>query len=466
MKMRHRFAACFFALGAVCAGIMIAARAHSTREILAARLDARAETIASSVAEELVELLRRGDAREIQARLRPFSRLNNVASISVKDAGGVLLYRTSPAPETRPEGLLQGRAFIGDPRGMLGSVEVDMGARALARTVSNVILQDLLWAIACIALLAWTSWYLGALAGTKIERLAEAVERIGRGEKVELPEVTRNSEIGALSRAFRELRRGLADEEARRRALEAQRDDMTNMLVHDMKHPLTVFRMVLVLLSEMNKTTISKSAAEAIAMANRSTYTLDAMIDGVLQAARIEHGSEAPPRVRLPIGQFLKDCAEVDSMIARTSGKEWELHIDSRLENRWILAHRPLLRRLIGNLVLNAVDYSPPGALLTLDARPSAADPASVEISIINEAGTIDRDPSALLNGKYGSDGEQSHVGLGLAFCKMAAKLHSGRMDARRRPDGTISFSVTLPMGGQQPVANVEEPEKACHETT
>jgi signal transduction histidine kinase len=463
--MRHRLAASFFALGAVCACIMIADRAHSTRTILVARLDARAETLASAAAEESAELLRRGEAGQVRGRMRSFERLNDVERIAVSDARGVLIHQTRPQADERAGAFQRGRAFIRDARGMLGSVEVTMSTASIGPAVESASLQGAPWAALCIGLLAWASWYLGALAGGKVERLIEAVDRIGHGESVELPDSTRSSEIGALSRAFADLRRKLGEEEGRRRKLEEQRDDMTNMLVHDMKHPLTVFRMVLVLLGEMMKTSLSKDMADAIAMANRSTYTLDAMIDGVLQTARLEHAGEPPPRTRVAITKFVKGCAEVDSAIVRSSGKAWSLWLDPRIEDHWILASGPVLRRLVGNLVLNAIEHSPDGSKVTLAAAPSAQEPSCVEISVSNDGSSLDCEPTTLLNGKYRSDGERSHAGLGLAFCRLAAHWHSGRMGARRSPDGTATFFVTLPMGRPEAAASSAREEAAVHET-
>jgi signal transduction histidine kinase len=192
---------------------------------------------------------------------------------------------------------------------------------------------------------------------------------------------------------------------------------------------------------------------------------MEAMVDGLLQAARLEHAAQTPEWARTPIVGFLENCASENALIVKSSNRPWQLVIDPELGGRWMFSHPSILRRMVGNLVLNAVDHSPEGTPVILGARRHQKNASCVEIFVSNDASKLQLEPEALLRGKYQNTGDNSHAGLGLAFCRLAAKSHSSRLDSQLLENGQVVFSVTIPMGRDEiaPAPNIKE--VPIHET-
>lgn len=467
MKLRHRYSLSIFLIGSLCVAAMVADRALSTQKLLGERAEARAEALASAAAREIIDPLQRGDDKAVRDRLRIFSELSGVERVQVVDMSGRATHGSGRRFGHPDEDALHrtARELFAGPGGEARAVEVSISADGFKRAIFPLIARGALWGGLSIVLLGLASWWLGRLAGGKIEALSSAVAGMDGDASLELPDISRNSEIGALSRAFLDLRRRLNEEGARRKKLEAQRDDMTNMLVHDLKHPLTVFRMSMSILNDIEASSQAPGFSTALSLATRSTARMEAMIDGVLQAAVLEHAPQPPERVRTPIVEFMKNCAEEDSLIVKASKRPCRLEIGPELKGRWILAHPAMLRRLMGNLVLNAVDHAPEGTAVTIGARRSTKDASSVELFVSNDASKIQLEPEAMLRGKYQSSGGNSHAGLGIAFCRLAAKSHSGRIEARLNDDGRVIFSATIPMGRDETTSAPTHKEVPVHET-
>lgn len=466
MKLRHRYSISIFLIGSLCIAAMLADRALSTQKLLGERAEARAEALAAAAAREIIDPLQKGDDKTVQDRLRILSELRGVERIQVVDMGGRPTHGSGRRFGHPDEEALHrtGRELFAGPGGEARAVEVSISADGFKRAIFPVLARGALSGALSILFLGLASWWLGRLAGAKIEALSSAVATMDGAATPKLPDIARNSEIGALSRAFLDLHRRLKEEGARRRTMEAQRDDMINMLVHDLKHPLTIFRMSMSILKDIGETSHAAGFATALSLATRSTARMEAMLDGVLQAAVMENAPRPPERVRTPIVDFVKTCAAEDALIVKASKRPWSLEIDPGLEGSWILAHPAMLRRLVGNLVLNAVDHAPEGTPVTFGARRAEKDASSVEIFVSNAASQIQMEPEAMLRGKYHSSGDNSHAGLGLAFCRLAAKSHSGRIGARLRDDGQVVFSVIIPMGrGETPPALTRK-EVSAHE--
>lgn len=467
MQLRHRYSLSIFFVGSLCVAAMLADRALSTQTLLGERAEARAEALAAAAAHEIIDPLQRGDDKTVRDRIRLLSELSGVERVQVVDMSGRATHGSGRRFGHPDEGALHrtGRELFAGPGGEARAVEVSVSADGFKRAIFPILARGALSGVFSILLLGLASWWLGRLAGGKIEALSRAVAGMDGAAPLKLPDIDRNSEIGALSRAFLDLHRRLKEEGARRKQLEAQRDDMTNMLVHDLKHPLTIFRMSMSILNDIEPASQERGFATALSLATRSTARMESMIDGVLQAAVLENAPQPPERVRTPIVKFMKNCAEEDELIVRASKRPWRLEIAPELEGRWILAHPAILRRLIGNLVLNAVDHAPEGTPVTLGARRSKKDASSVEFFVSNDASKIQLEPEAMLRGKYQSSGDNSHAGLGLAFCRLAVKSHSGRIEARLDEDGQVVFSATIPMGRDETSSAPTRKEVPVNET-
>lgn len=443
MMLRHRFSLALFLAGAAGLAALLTDRVYATGELLDARAASRAETLAAAGARDLHRSLVRGDKTAVQDLLRFLSEVQSVERAALVDsAGRELAAARGPAAPSGERHRFVAREPVDAGGGSPLWLEVTIHPARRRDAFAEVAGRGALWSLACLAALAFTSWRLGALAGRKLEALAAAVEKLDDGGPISLPESGSSSEIGTLSRSFAELRRRLRLAAEERRRLESQRDDMINMLVHDMKQPMTVFRVSLAMLEDPGERP-QERVGEALAIARRGLTRLESMIDGVLQSACLQRGA-TPRKRRIALARFLQECAEEDGLVLRGAGRPWRLTMAPEIQGRWIFAHRPMLRRLLGNLLLNALDHSPDGSPVSMSAH-LTRDGGSVEVAIENEA--PQGSAPVFDTPAYTSGEESSHAGLGLAFCRMAARWHGGRF-AGRLEDGRVIFALTLPLGG------------------
>jgi signal transduction histidine kinase len=104
-----------------------------------------------------------------------------------------------------------------------------------------------------------------------------------------------------------------------------------------------------------------------------------------------------------------------------------------------------LVRRVVINLLDNAVKYTPPAGTITLSA---ATAPQQVIISVRDTGPGVSADDQHRIFDKFTRVQRQASpkgLGLGLAFCKLAVEAHGGRIWVDSDPEGGATFSFTLP---------------------
>jgi signal transduction histidine kinase len=110
-------------------------------------------------------------------------------------------------------------------------------------------------------------------------------------------------------------------------------------------------------------------------------------------------------------------------------------------------AYSPLLRELVGNLIDNALKYSPPGTPVVIRAH---AEGGSVALSVEDGGpGIPPADLPHVFDPFFRSRAATGHPGsgLGLAVAARIAGAFGGRVTAENRPGGGSRFTVTLPAG-------------------
>jgi signal transduction histidine kinase len=115
------------------------------------------------------------------------------------------------------------------------------------------------------------------------------------------------------------------------------------------------------------------------------------------------------------------------------------------------------LRQVLTHLLKNAIEFSPPGGTLTIEAG-AAPDEALVQVSISDTGIGMSNDQIASLFTMFhqvDSSSRRAHegVGLGLYICKRLIDAHGGQIWVRSEPERGSTFSFTLPRAAAQPQA-------------
>jgi signal transduction histidine kinase len=228
------------------------------------------------------------------------------------------------------------------------------------------------------------------------------------------------------------------------RASEALRNDLTHMLVHDLRNPLTAS-----LLSTKTLLAAGPAMGEAerslLSIAVGSQTRLAGMLADILDVARAEEAG-----MRLELGRY--DPAEVVREAvdeARPSAEKAEIRLSIETAPCPPVAmDAEKMRRVVGNLLANAIKFTPRGGAVVAAVRRQGD---LAVISVRDTGPGVPREMRDAVFDKFGqleagSRGDRTSVGLGLTFCKLAVEAHGGRIwvdDAEG--DGAV-FALELPL--------------------
>ena len=124
---------------------------------------------------------------------------------------------------------------------------------------------------------------------------------------------------------------------------------------------------------------------------------------------------------------------------------QWRIVLNLPADLPLILVEPTLIVQILSNLLENAAKYTPPGTTITIGA---VAPDESIMISVADDGpGLPPGDPERLFE-KFQRGRSESNivgVGLGLAICRAAARLHGGDIRASNSPGGGARFDISLP---------------------
>ncbi|AMO97730.1 sensor protein CreC [Collimonas fungivorans] len=277
-----------------------------------------------------------------------------------------------------------------------------------------------------LAVTLWISRSLGAL-----QRYARAVTA---GERAQ-PPTKGASEIVELGRALESMRQRLEGKQ--------YVEHYIHSLTHEMKSPLAAIRGAAELLDE------DLPAAEQRRFAHNirgQSQRLSELIEKMLALAAIEHRQALENIVAVDLGQLL---AEVIALLEpRLQQAKVTVQVANAPELPQIRGEVFLLRQALLNLLENAIDFSPPGGAITIQADTSTAGAVTLAVAD-NGPGIPDYALERVFERFYSlprpASNEKS-TGLGLCFVQQVAQLHHGQITLHNRSIGGAEARLTLPL--------------------
>lgn len=239
-------------------------------------------------------------------------------------------------------------------------------------------------------------------------------------------------------------------EEALRRHGEVERlkDDLTRMVVHDLKNPVSGISM-LVQLALRKGADLPDAQQGYLRQIDRTCDEMMRLIQNLLDVSRLEEGKMPVAPEAVALGHLLEEIAADYAAGAEEGHRAVRAHVDPAVGPA--LADRWLLRRVLGNLVSNAIRHSD-----SLDVQLDAVagpGPDEVTVRVTDHGRGIALEDHQIVFEKFRSgrrsatDAPGGDTGLGLPFCRLAAERMGGRIELASRPGHTV-FSLTLPAAG------------------
>jgi two-component system sensor histidine kinase/response regulator len=246
------------------------------------------------------------------------------------------------------------------------------------------------------------------------------------------------------------------------------RSNLIRMIVHDLKGPLGSIMANLDLL--LSRKLLEKER-EILETALQGGSNLLNMINTLLEIGRMERGVLELNLSVIKPEEMLK--AIVSNMKSLSSEKNIALVTDCRSRISSLAVDAGLLERLLMNLVMNAIKYTRAGGTITLKTEDGGGDD-EVRIAVSDTGIGIPEEfhetifdlyaqcriPGERRQDRRGGEGSKPHagaggpgrdrrrmsnVGIGLAFCKLAAEQHGGRIWVESEAGKGSTFIVSLP---------------------
>ncbi len=263
-----------------------------------------------------------------------------------------------------------------------------------------------------------------------LRKLMRYIADVEAGKKAPLPALG-NNEIGTLGRALEAMREKLEGKE--------YVEELMHTLAHELKSPIAAIQGSAELMQEDMPAAERNHFLGNILNQNARQKQL---IDKMLALIRVEKQQHiaAPVRVKLRglLDQVREDCAP--RLAAR------KLAVASDVADIELEGDALLLRQAFGNLLDNAIDFSPDGAVIQLRAQVQGARVA-VSVSDLGP-GIPDYARERLFERFYSlpRPGGARSTGLGLPFVREAIALHGGTVTVANGPDGGALALVELPL--------------------
>jgi two-component system sensor histidine kinase MprB len=326
------------------------------------------------------------------------------------------------------EPLAEGTQVQGQPLPETGALQIatllNVGPelRKLGLVLGAVALVGVLLAVGFGWLVARTALVpLNSLTAT-VEELAETTDvarRLDSGGP---------DELGRLRRAFNRLLE----------ALESSRRAQSQLVLdasHELRTPLTSLRTNLEVVRRVDEL----SEHDRSVLVDDVLVQLQELTDLVGDLAELARGDQLPAQqLPLRLDQLVSDAVS----LAVTHGRTTSVTFSLEAEPCWVEAHRDRLIRAVGNLLDNALKWSPPGSTVTVHCR------EGVVVVQDQGPGIAPEDLPHIFDRFYRSPAARGlpGSGLGLAIVAQVVKTEGGSVQAEVVPGGGTRMTLTLPV--------------------
>jgi len=234
--------------------------------------------------------------------------------------------------------------------------------------------------------------------------------------------------------------------------LETERRHLVNMFAHDLKTPVVATAGLIRRLLQGKLGPVAAPQMAYLQTVDSELERLEKLITRFLEFARLDLRIMTPqPQVL----DLLEECRQVLTLLQPLAeAKEITLKTDFPPELPALKADPLLFRRVLENLLGNAIKYSPAHRQVTLGAR---VEGSSIRFTVQDQGPGIEADDLAHLFEIFyrgQREGDTQGFGLGLATVKRIIDAHGGRIWVDTAPGRGCTFSFTFPLKTKVPEAS------------
>jgi len=296
-------------------------------------------------------------------------------------------------------------------------------------------------AVAAIAIALVVGTLLARSLTRPLRDLKQAAQKMTSGDLQQQVAVHSRDEIGELGQAFNQMSSQLARSNEMRR-------QMTADIAHDLRTPLTVIAGYV----ESMRDGVLAPTPQRLETIYAEIERLQRMVEDLRTLTRAEAGELTLNRQDLPVERLLQQAAAAFQHQAEQHGVQLRAQSANNLPALW--ADETRIMQVLGNLITNALRYTPEGGQVTLSA---ARDGNWMALQVSDTgSGIAAEDLPKVFDRFYRGDSARSEQGgesgLGLAIARAYVQAHGGEINAVSLPGQGSTFTIRLPL--KPPTAN------------
>ena len=222
------------------------------------------------------------------------------------------------------------------------------------------------------------------------------------------------------------------------------RADFVSLVSHELRSPMAAVIGAARTLQDRWRMLSASQRESFLALIGDETARLAALVADVLDTSRIEAGTFSYRFEEVDLGRVVDEAVEVATLAQQ------EVPVVVSVQGRLplIRGDRTRLRQVLGNLIENAVKYSPEDGEVHVSA---AAANGAVRIAVRDEGPGIPRDHQARIFEKFGRvdipGASKPGTGLGLFIARSITEAHGGSLEVLSEIEAGSTFTLTLPVG-------------------
>ena len=279
---------------------------------------------------------------------------------------------------------------------------------------------------------------------TPLHELTRGTRTIANGEFSHRLPTDGPSEFAELARDFNSMTEKLGE-------LDQMKRDFVAHVSHELKAPLAAIRQTLAVTLEQVPGQINDSQRKLLQLSRNSAERLTAMVANLLDVSRLEAGTmEYEMSAQDIVGIVIQ---VVDEFSLKAEERQIQITVTSNMPCIPVICDGDRMIQVIGNLVDNALKFSPANSAIGIDVRhnsTSSAAASTATVSIADRGIGVPEDHKESVFEKFhqvrggGKRTAGQGVGLGLAICKTIMDAHRGRIWVEDNPGGGSVFRVEL----------------------
>lgn len=230
------------------------------------------------------------------------------------------------------------------------------------------------------------------------------------------------------------------------KSVDQMKEDFTNIMVHELRSPLTSIKASTQLLTSDVKLTDEEKNKLLKLISEQANRLLDE-VSAILDAAKLQAGLFTVQKIPADLKKIVEEKAAAFSAQAQQKLIKLDVSVDLDIPTFNFDAHH--IGQVVTNLLSNSFKFTPSGGTIRVIAKREGN--ADVKVSVSDTGMGIPKDKQHLLFSKFSqvsTPSPQVGTGLGLYIVKGVIEAHGGTIGIESEEEKGTTISFTLPIQG------------------